>query len=221
MLLQTTVSTISPVIIVDDDEFFRVAISTVLRDRFGVEKIVVCATTQEAFGQMSDGTRFGLALVDLNMPGIGNRDLLNEMKAAQPEMRLVVLSASRDREDILMALGVGAQGFVNKGLGINETEVAIRQIADGAVYVPPFTPQSGTCNATDEPGSSASLSALTPRQIEVLHLLIEGQQNKEIARALDINISTVKFHLSFIFRILGAENRVEAAMLGARLLRNG
>lgn len=156
------------------------------------------------------------------MPRIDNRDLLDRFKAAQPYGRLVVLSASRSRDDILMALSAGAQGFINKGLGISETEVALQQIADGAVYVPPFTPQSEI--ATDAPKpmaerSSVPIAALTPRQLEVLRLLVAGLPNKAIARALGINPSTVKFHLSFIFQILGASNRVEAAMLGADLLK--
>jgi DNA-binding NarL/FixJ family response regulator len=221
---QISLSSLSPVIIIDDDEFFRVAIDTVLRERFGVETVVVCATAQDAIEQLGNGIKFGLGLVDLNMPGIENRHLLDALKAAQPEIRLVVLSASRSRADILMALSAGAQGFINKGLGIGETEVAIQKIADGAVYVPPFTPQLGANTARRETGaggSSATIAALTPRQIEVLHLLVAGQPNKGIARELGINPSTVKFHLSFIFRILGASNRVEAAMLGAHLLQEG
>lgn len=213
---------LSPVIIIDDDEFFRVAISVVLRDRFDVENVVVCANAQDAIDEMSRGTSFGLGLVDLNMPGIDNRSLLDSFKAAQPNGRLVVLSASKSRDDILMALGAGAQGFINKGMGIKETESALRQIADGAVYVPPFTPgmaaePSAPAPATARP--NVSLDALTPRQHEVLTLLVAGLPNKAIARELDINPSTVKFHLSFIFQILGASNRVEAAMLGAELLR--
>lgn len=222
MLPEIKLSTLSPAIIIDDDDFFRVAIDAVLRDQFGVRTVVICATAQDAIAQLSEGTRFGLGLVDLNMPGIDNRHLLDTLKAAQPEMRLVVLSASRSREDILMALSAGAQGFINKGLGIGETRAALQQIADGAVYVPPFTPQPDDSAAAPDTGGArapVALAALTPRQQEVLRLLVAGQPNKGIARALGINPSTVKFHLSFIFQILGASNRVEAAMLGALLLK--
>lgn len=218
--MNTELATLSPVIIIDDDEFFRVAIDVVLRDRFGVESVVICATAQEAIERLSGDTVFKLGLVDLNMSGIDNRELLDTFRTAQPHSRLVVLSASRSRDDILMALSAGAQGFINKGLGIGETEAALQQIANGAVYVPPFTPQ--TVGATDTPEGEASpvpIAALTPRQLEVLHLLVAGLPNKQIARELGINPSTVKFHLSFIFQILGASNRVEAAMLGADLLK--
>lgn len=221
MSSQIELSMLSPVIIIDDDEFFRVAMYSVLRDRFGVETVIACATSDEANEHLSGNVSFGLGLVDLNMPGIDNRDLLDSVKAIQPQIRLVVLSASRSRKDILMALSAGAQGFINKGLGIGETEAALQQIADGGVYVPPFTPQSDEPKETvvsETPSSGFSLKALTPRQLEVLRLLVAGQPNKGIARALDINHSTVKFHLSYIFRILGASNRVEAAILGAKLL---
>jgi DNA-binding NarL/FixJ family response regulator len=221
MSSQIGLSDFSPVLVIDDDEFFRVAIETVLRDRLGVETVIICATARDAIAQLSGGTRFGLCLVDLNMDGIDNRKLLGGFKAAQPDSRLVVLSASRSQEDILMALSAGAHGFINKGMGIAETEAALRQIAGGAVYVPAFTPQSATlADAQDTPEGrpSVSVEALTPRQLDVLRLLVAGQSNKGIARALNINPSTVKFHLSFIFQILGAANRVEAAVLGAHML---
>ncbi|SMH37634.1 response regulator transcription factor [Maritimibacter sp. HL-12] len=223
MSTQISLSTLSPVIVIDDDEFFRVAIETVLRDRFGVESVVTCATAGDAIAQLSNDSQFGLGLVDLNMPGIDNRKLLETVKATQPDIRLVVLSASRAREDILMALSANAHGFINKGLGIGETETALQKIADGAVYIPPFTPElepEQTARDPETDRSSVSLAALTPRQLEVLRLLVAGQSNKGIARALGINPSTVKFHMSFIFRVLGASNRVEAAMIGAHLLRD-
>lgn len=214
-------SLLSPVIVIDDDEFFRMAIESVLCGRFGVDTVVLCASAEEALAQLAGETRFGLGIVDLNMPGIDNRELLVAVRAAQPEVRVVVMSASRSREDILMALSEGAQGYIHKGLGIGEMEVALRQIAAGSVYVPPFTPQTRPGLVVHEAAArhtSVSLSALTPRQTEVLRLLVAGQPNKSIARQLEINLSTVKFHLSVIFRVLGASNRVEAAMLGAQVL---
>ncbi|MEI4233535.1 response regulator transcription factor [Roseovarius sp. D22-M7] len=222
MVQHTPLSALAPVIVIDDDEFFRVAMDAVLGEWFGSDAVVTCASTEEALAYLSDGTAFGLGLVDLNMPGIDNLDLLTTLKSAQPDIRLVVLSASRSREDIVMALSAGAHGFINKGLGIGEAEAAIRQIADGSVYVPPFTPQSEGAPAGDPARrpTAALLASLTPRQMEVLRLLVAGQPNKGIARELGINPSTVKFHLSFIFQTLGVSNRVEAATLGARLLED-
>ncbi|MEI4263994.1 response regulator transcription factor [Roseovarius sp. D0-M9] len=213
-------SELVPIIIIDDDDFFQVAIEKVLRSQFDVQTIVVCAAAEEAIAQLTSGTRFGLALVDLNMPGIDNKQLLDTLKAAQPDIRLVVLSASRAQEDILMALSAGAQGFINKGLGIGEMEAALQQITEGVVYVPPFPPQSDEPNVAPKTKLAlVPLSTLTPRQLDVLRLIVVGQPNKGIAKALNISHSTVRFHISCIFQILGVSNRVEVATLGAQMLK--
>jgi DNA-binding NarL/FixJ family response regulator len=215
----------APVLVIDDDEFFRVAIDAVLRTRLEVEDVVVCATAEDALQRLSEGSPFGLVLVDLKMPGVDDRRLLGAAKAAQPEVPVVVVSGSRSRQDVLMALSAGAHGFIHKGLGIRELERALRRIAAGSVYVPPFMAQTEDDAPMDEgrppDAPSATLGALTPRQVEVLRHLVAGQSNKGIARSLDVSQSTVKFHLHAIFRVLGATNRVEAATLGARLLREG
>ncbi len=212
-------SELSPVIIIDDDDFFQVAIETVLRSRFGVKKIVVCAAAGEAIAQLTSGTRFGLALVDLNMPGIDNKQLLGSLKAAQPDIHLVVLSASRAHEDILMALSAGAQGFINKGLGIGEMEAALQQITESGVYVPPFPQQSDEHDVASETKPAlVPLSTLTPRQLDVLRLIVVGQTNKGIAKELNISPSTVRFHISCIFEIVSASSRVQVATLGAQML---
>lgn len=217
----TDLSTFSPAIVIDDDEFFRVAIEVVLRDHCSVEDVVLCATIDEALASLAGGRVFRLGLVDLNMDGATNRELLDAVSAAQPGMRLVVVSASRAREDVLMAISAGARGFIHKGLGIGEAEAALRQIAAGTVYVPPLSVVTdGGSRGSEEPPErkAAQVAALTPRQREVLTLLVAGQSNKGIARAMNIQLGTVKFHLSFIYQILGVTNRVEAAMAGAKLL---
>ncbi len=197
------------------------ALENVLRTRFGVTNVFVCDDGQAAVDHLSHGTPFGLALVDLNMPGIANRSLLDSIKDTQPQIRLVVLSASKSREDILMTLSAGAHGFINKGLGILEMEKALGQIAQGVIYVPPFMPHS---MEIDEPPKAAGekshidFEALTWRQQDVLRLIVEGHSNKSIAQILDISSSTVKFHLATIFTALGASNRVEAAMIASRMI---
>lgn len=221
MVKQTPFPTIAPVIVIIDDDFFRIAMDAVLQEWFGTGTVVTCATAKEAGEQLSNGTDFGLGIVDLNMPGIDIHDLLSPLIAAQPAMRIAVFSASRSSDDILTALSAGAHGFIDKGLGISEAEVAVRQIANGSVYVPPFLPQSARMAQKGDSGGKRTAVALTTRQRDVLRLLVEGRSNKGIARVLNITPSTVKFHISFIFQAFGVSNRVEAATRGARLLQEG
>ena len=209
-----------PILVIDDDEFFLLAVQAVLRDRLFVTDLTVCSALEDAMETLVDSKRYGFCLVDLNMPGTENEQMLAGLRQVRPEMKVVVISGSSDRADVLMALSAGASGFIHKGLGVEALEDALRQIASGAVYVPPFLPEAPPKDQEDSSADlpNVSLDALTPRQIEVLRELVNGRSNKEIARELDLSPGTVKFHLAAIFRTLGVQNRVEAATMGAKLL---
>ena len=125
-----------------------------------------------------------------------------------------------------MALEAGAHGYVPKGLGINELSRALQDIRQGKIYVPPSVadltePESKS--AQREAGVTPHLADpgvldLTPRQLEVLALLVRGLSNKEIAQRLNLGEGTVKVHLAAMFRTLGVSSRAAAAALGAQLL---
>jgi DNA-binding NarL/FixJ family response regulator len=208
--------------VIDDDEFFLLAAQTVLRERMGVTgptDLIVCMSAAEAMNILRSRAAVGTCLVDLNMPGTTNAQLLEDLRKARPGMRLIVVSSSRAREDVLMALAAGARGFIQKGLGIGELERALHRTGAGAVHVPPWMEDAPVARGDARSTTGvASLDMLTPRQMEVLRLLTEGRSNKAIARCLALSPATVKFHLAGICRALRVRNRVEAASLGARLL---
>ncbi len=117
--------------------------------------------------------------------------------------------------------------YINKGLGISELTRALHSICAGTVYLPPFLPDISIArhhpaalpnSGSGQPTGEGYLKDFTPRQREVLVLLVEGKSNKAMARALNLSEGTVKFHLSAVFRNLGSANRVEAATSAARLL---
>ncbi|WP_071795166.1 response regulator [Natronohydrobacter thiooxidans] len=215
-------------LVADDDEFFRIALGNVLCDRLGFSNVVFASSFDEAVEETSGCREIEVALVDLNMPGTDNWQSLRTIRKCFPEIRVAVVTGSRDRNDILTALSIGMQGYINKGLGVSELARAIRLICRGDVYLPPFFPELAiTDNSTAHPPGSEEPpqtlvgccpSGMTPRQHEVLKLLIEGKSNKAMARILGLSEGTIKFHLSAVFRVLGACNRVEAATAGARLL---
>lgn len=215
-------------LIADDDEFFRVALSSVLSGRLGFRKVIETATFDAAVEQLTPSDDVDLALFDLNMPGMNNWKNLRTIRECFPSVRVAVVSASQDRHDILMALSIGLHGYVYKGLGVAELGRAIGLIREGMVYVPAFfpdlpvtgeEPDVRAANGAEVAEPPAAISSLTPRQKEVLELLVAGKSNKGMARDLDLSEGTIKFHLAAVFRVLGATNRVEAATAGARLLR--
>jgi DNA-binding NarL/FixJ family response regulator len=214
-------------LIADDDEFFRVALSSVLSERLHFAEVVQTDNFDAAVDAMSGRDDFELALFDLNMRGMKNWQNLRTVRDCFPATRVAVVSGSQDRNNILKAISIGLHGYISKGLGVSELIVALQSICAGVVYLPPFLPdlpiEDGDPHA--EPDAASALNRpvptfadLTPRQSEVLDMLVKGKSNKAMARELNLSEGTIKFHLSAVFRVLRATNRVEAATAGARLL---
>lgn len=215
----------------DDDEFFRVAMCSVLSQRNGFSEVIETSSFDEALGKLRGCGTFEIGLFDLNMVGMKNWPDLSALRREFPEMLVVVVSASRRREDILMALRIGAHGFIHKGLGVGELSRAVDLICDGQVYVPPFLPENTLASAADHvdepPATETSADTLpatdpqlqcTLRQREIIKLLVAGQSNKAMARTLNLSEGTIKFHMSAVFRLLGVTSRVGAATRAIKLL---
>lgn len=203
-------------LVADDDEFFRMAISSILCDRLGVSEVIQTGSLDEALERLGETAGITMALFDLAMPGVESAASIGAIRELFPDIRVAIVSSSDRRQDILKALEVGVHGYVPKGLGIDELTDAIRVILNGAVYVPESLskpPSPGPARPQGDVGPR-----LTPRQKDVLQLLVEGKSNKEIARNLDLGEGTVKIHMAALFRALGVRNRSSAAVLGARLL---
>jgi DNA-binding NarL/FixJ family response regulator len=212
-------------LIADDDEFFRMALRTILRDRLNLPAVIETESFDEAIERLSARDDIALALFDLAMPGMVSPAGLKTVRECFPDVRVAVVSASQARRDILCALEAGVHGYVPKGLGVAELARALEAVCSGMIYVPPSLAELmpgeelapvPVLSAVDR--ELDDLDLLSNRQREVLRLLVEGQSNKEMARSLGLSPGTVKFHLAALFRHLGVVNRVEAAAAGARLL---
>ena len=124
-----------------------------------------------------------------------------------------MLSADDSPDTVLAAIDAGAAGFIPKTARSGVMQQALRTVLAGGVYLPPavlLAPRAQTAEAD-------TLTGLTPRQTDVLRLLIEGKPNKLICRELALSESTVKTHLASIFRRLGASSRTQAVVAAARL----
>lgn len=213
-------------LIADDDEFFRMALATILTDRLKFAKVVQAASLDEAVERLSARSDISLALFDLAMPGMESPANLRAVRDCFETLRVAVVSGSKNRQDVLSALEAGVHGFVPKGLGVAELVHALQLIVDGVIYVPPSIATLPSA-AEERPAAAreaasppkSALTALTPRQRGVLALLVEGKSNKAIARDLDLGEGTVKVHMAALFRSLGVRTRTAAAVAGQRLLQ--
>jgi DNA-binding NarL/FixJ family response regulator len=146
-----------------------------------------------------------LAVVDYRMPRLGGADLVRELVAAAPAMRIVVYTADADESTAHDALGAGAAGLVLKAAPLADLTRALEAVLAGRSYLDPAV-------AT---GSNAG-DSLTQRELEVLNLLAEGLQHEEIGRRLGISAETVRTHLRKACERLGAATRTQAVATAVR-----
>lgn len=153
-----------------------------------------------------------VVLMDLDMPVMDGIAATRLITAAQPQTAVVVLTAFSDRHRIMSALEAGACGYLLKDVDADAVGDALRAAARGESPLDPRVARTVlTARATPEPKSQ-----LSPRELDVLALLVQGLPNRLIARRLQISEKTVKAHLTSIFRELGVTDRTQAALWAAR-----
>jgi DNA-binding NarL/FixJ family response regulator len=141
-----------------------------------------------------------------------------------PNLRIAVVSGSKRRQDILLALEAGVHGYVPKSMGPLELVNALKLINAGVIYIPPSLACLPTASEEEQeqskadPEKRALAEALTPRQKDVLELLIQGRSNKAIAQTLNLGEGTVKVHMAALFRAFGVNSRSAVAVAGAQVL---
>jgi DNA-binding NarL/FixJ family response regulator len=158
-----------------------------------------------------------VVLLDLEMPGMDGVEALRRIRAARPDVPVIVFTAFDTDERILGAVQAGARGYLLKGAPRDELFKAIRVVGKGGSLLQPVVASKllqHISRQSDKP--AASVEVLTDRETEVLALLAQGKTNKEIAAALVISERTVKFHVGSILGKLGAGNRTEAVTIAVQ-----
>ena len=200
------------VLIADDHPMVRDALARTVQTLEPSAEILQAQDYAEVIRRLADAP--DLLLLDLHMPGMGGVDGVLRLRAAHPTLRTVVASGEDDPAVIRRVLAAGVAGFLPKSEPAAVLMQALRLVLSGGRYTPAlaFGDFRGGL-----PPRQADASGLTPRQLAVLRLLMQGQPNKLIARALGLTEGTVKIHIAAILRALQARNRTEAVVLARRL----
>ena len=152
--------------------------------------------------------------VDLVLLGSrGGQNLFDQMaslKAARPDLRIIVTGAGMDEEMILKAIASGAKGYVDEAAPASEFVQAIRIVNQGSVWAPRRVLSMFIERVSSSPGRifPAGRVTFTDREKEVLEMLVAGRSNKEIGAALGIEERTVKAHVAKLMRKVGVQNRI-------------
>jgi DNA-binding NarL/FixJ family response regulator len=196
------------ILLADDHPVVRDGLAAMLGTQPDFAVVGEAGTGAEAVAEAAR-LRPDVVLMDLEMPALDGIEAIRQLRAHDPSVQVVVLTAFDTDERIVGALQAGAQGYLLKGAPRAEIFAAVRTVHAGGALIPPVVASKllRQVRAAEHP------DALTPREIEVLRLVAAGHPNKEIAERLSISERTVKFHVSSLLAKLGVKNRTQAARL--------
>ncbi len=197
------------ILVADDHDLFREGMRHILVQLADHVEVLEAFNWQSALTQVAQNP--DLALIDLNMPGMESFAGLDALLALAETVPVVVVSGSENLVDMRRSLDAGVMGYISKSEHSPVVLSALRLVLSGGIYVPPKLVQP---HAKGQPNHSGSLPfGLTPRQYEVLKILLQRKSNKEIAHELNLSTITVKVHIGAIFKSLQVVNRAEAIRL--------
>jgi DNA-binding NarL/FixJ family response regulator len=203
------------ILIADDHPIVREGLAAVLSTQPDFEVVGEAATGLEVV-ERAASLRPDILLLDLEMPELDGVEALRRLRAADPGVRAIVFTAFDTDERIVEAVRAGAQGYLLKGAPRQELFHAVRVVHAGGSLLQPVVASRLLQQVREQADGPSKPEPLTGRELEVLRLLAQGLQNKEIAARLFITERTVKFHVSAILGKLGAGNRTEAVAAAAQ-----
>ncbi len=214
-------TTSKEVLVIDDHPVMRDAFHALLQALDPDATVRLTASLTEAFARLAESPA-DLLVVDLTLPDASGFTAIQRLRAEYPECPLVVWSGITDTTTVIRCIELGACGYIPKTFERGSVLEALRSVLAGNVYLPRLDRLETA--AVYHPmlfpsGSTQTLAdlALSPRQIDVLRLLVKGYSNKVICRELDLAEGTVKTHVSAILAKLGARNRTEAVIAASRI----
>jgi DNA-binding NarL/FixJ family response regulator len=187
--------------LVDDHYLVRLGLSSVIALEPDMTVCTEAATGRHAIEQFRLH-KPDVTLMDLRLPDLSGTDATRAIRAEYPDARIIALSTFAGDEEIHTALSAGALAYLVKTVQPEELVDTIRKVAGGQRHVP--------AELAARLALRSPRSHLSPRELEVLKLMIMGQRNKEIAIRLDITEGTVKIHVSNILAKLGVADRTQA-----------
>jgi two-component system, NarL family, nitrate/nitrite response regulator NarL len=199
------------ILLADDHPLFREGVAHSLSVESDFEVIAQAGSGEEAV-EMVHSLHPDIALLDVSMTGMGGIAAAAKISASAPTVRIMMLTVSENRENLMAALKAGAHGYVLKGVSASELRSITRRVAGGEAYVTPAL-AADMLTEFSNPHPINSFSELTPRETTILQLLSQGLTNKEIGERTFLAEKTVKHYMTSILQKLHVRSRTEAALI--------
>ncbi len=195
------------ILAVDDHALLRQGIAALVGNQPDMELVAEATNGREAV-ELFRKHQPDVTLMDLQMPEMNGIDALSAIRGEFPEARVIMLTTYTGDVQVFRALKAGARAYLLKGLLRKELIETIRAVHAGQKRLAP--------EVAAEIAEHATAGALTPREIDVLRLISDGNANKEIAAQLSLTEETVKGHVKNILAKLGAKDRTHAVTIGLK-----
>ncbi len=203
------------ILIADDHPVVRDGLRAMLSTQPDFQVVDEAANGADAV-QLAIRLKPDVILLDLEMPDLDGVSVLQQIRASDPQARVIIVTAYDTDERIVQAVVAGAQGYLLKGAPREEIFRAIRVVHEGGSLLQPIVASKLLLHVSQQASQPAEADSLTPRELEVLGLLAQGKSNKQIAAELVITERTTKFHVSSILSKLAAANRTEAVKIAVQ-----
>jgi DNA-binding NarL/FixJ family response regulator len=194
-------------LIVDDHPLYRDGLRRTLSELNGV---TVCDEAESVGQALRSPEQPDVVLLDLGLPDVVGAQAVEAIREHWRESRVLVVTASELRRDLVDALGAGASGYLTKHAGPDELEEAIQTVASGRLYV---TPRLASYLLEEDRLRSRDEWRLSEREREILRLVAEGERDRDIAERLHISLRTVQSHLDRIREKTGRRRRADLTRL--------
>jgi DNA-binding NarL/FixJ family response regulator len=204
------------VLLVDDQTIIRDGLRALLEMQEDIQVVGEAANGQEALDR-SLALRPDLVLMDIRMPVMDGVEAVWAIKKSCPDTIVIMLTTFDDDEYIINAMTYGASGYLLKDIGSEKLIESIRDGMDGGIILPGRVAAKITSRLAQGSTASVTLNDFTEREIDIIRLLTQGKNNKEIADSLFLSIGTVKNYISQIYFKIDVSERAKAVLLFKKL----
>jgi NarL family two-component system response regulator LiaR len=202
------------VLIVEDHKVTRLGIRMFLESTSDIKVVAEAADGAEAV-TLAQKENPDIVLMDVQMPNLDGIEAARQIRQANRAARIVMMTSSKDEQDIFASLAAGASGYCTKEISDERLLHAIRAVNSGDIWLDANVAHK-VLNALPKPASNQDAYQLSDRELDVLKLIIEGLSNQEIAKRLFISSDTVKSHIKHILEKLAVADRTQAAVKALR-----
>jgi DNA-binding NarL/FixJ family response regulator len=191
-------------LIADDHPMVRDALASALGQAFAGAGIAMAGSLAQVQSALERQPDTDALLLDLDMPGMDGLTGLALLRSDHPTVPIIVVSAARDAAVVRHAYEFGASAYIDKSASLEQIARTVRAVLDGEIFAPP--------DSAPADSFAQRAAQLTPQQWRVLALMVQGDQNKQIAYKLGVGEATVKAHVTVILRKLGVRSRTQAVI---------